>query len=511
MPIPRSPLLRQLRQAVMDSLRASDAETFSALQAKASRRGFLRQSAAASATLGGLSLTACSTGGKKRKPEIGILGAGMAGLHAAYLLKKAGIRAKVYDSSERTGGRIYSKSHYLAEGLTTELGGEFIDSNHADMLALAKEFNLPLLDMKSDTGVDKIDFYFNNTRYSQADFTKAFKPFGKAIAKDISSLPDELTYQNARALKTFDTQNIIQYLNTKGIKGWLLDLFNVAFTTEYGLEASQQSALNFLNLFSVELAEESSELFGESDERFKIAGGNQRLVDELAQRIPDIYLSYEVEKISTAGPGYRVLFRNGEDIYFDYLICTIPFTRLRQVTLDIADLPPLKRQAINELGYGVNAKAFLGFNKRLWRDLGFSGDVFANTGIQLAWDNSRLQPGSAGGLTVFTGGNASAEMQKHTPPELAALYLKRLNKIYPSLQQFYNGQHGLFYWPQHVHTLGSYACYTQGQWSRFAGVEAEPVGRLFFAGEHCSADFQGYMNGAAETGRKAALALVKAL
>ena len=252
-------------------------------------------------------------------------------------------------------------------------------------------------------------------------------------------------------------------------------------------------------------------MFGESDERYQIRGGNQRLVDELANRVGDIRLSYEVEKISTAGPGYRVLFRNGDDIYFDYLICTIPFSRLRNVTLDIEGISPVKQKAINELGYGTNAKFFLGFNKRLWRELGFSAEVFSDTQVQLAWDNSRLQPGKSGGLTIFTGGKNSAGMLQNPKPQQANIYLKQLNKIYPSLQQFYNGKYGMFYWPEHPHTLGSYACYKVGQWTAFAGAEGEKIGNIFFAGEHTSADFQGYMNGGAETGRRAAEEIIKIL
>jgi monoamine oxidase len=131
--------------------------------------------------------------------------------------------------------------------------------------------------------------------------------------------------------------------------------------------------------------------------------------------------------------------------------------------------------------------------------------------VQLAWDNSQLQPGQAGGLTIFTGGSKSAGMLSNPKPVQAQVYLKQLNKIYPSLQQFYNERFGMFYWPEHPHTLGSYACYKVGQWSAFAGIEAEPVGNLYFAGEHCSAGFQGYMEGAAETGVTAALAVLKAL
>lgn len=501
---PVTPLLRHLRRAFIQSLPSAACDP--------QRRAFITNAATAALAIGALGLPACASNpAKKRKLQIGILGAGIAGLNAAYVLKKAGIDARVFDSSERTGGRIYSQTNLLAEGLVTELGGEFIDSNHQDILQLAEEFKLPLLDFAKDANVEDYVFYFQGQHYRVEDFIAAFKPYSKAILKDINSLPDEITYKDPGSAKQFDQLSITDYLVRKGVSGWILDLLDVAFTTEYGLDAEEQSAINFLFLFDPSLPAKEFEMFGESDERFQIAGGNQRLVDELAARVPDIHLSYQVEKISTAGPGYRVLFQNGDDIYFDYLICTIPFTRLRNVTLAIDGFPALKQRAINELGYGTNAKFLLGFSKRLWRELGFSGEVFSDTTVQLAWDNSRLQAGEAGGLTIFSGGKQSAKMVDTAKSQKANQYVKQLNKIYPSVQRFYNGNYSVFYWPEHPHTLGSYACYKVGQWTAFAGVEGEAVGNLFFAGEHTSADFQGYMNGGAETGRRAAEALLKAM
>lgn len=497
---PKHPLLHNLRETFWRSLPEQ------ALNESVKRRTLIKGGLATLA----LSGCASKTSGK-RKPQIAILGAGLAGLLAGYTLKKNGISAHLYDAAERTGGRVYSQENLVADGLVTELGGEFIDSNHKTVLALAKEFKLGLLDTATDTQVDKYDFYINNHHYTVDDLVKALQPYSKAILADIDELPDEITYKNIGGARKFDQISIIEYLSSKGVSGWLLALFDSAFTTEYGLDAAEQSAINFLFLFDPSLKAKEFEMFGESDERYKIAGGNQQLVDKLAEQLPNIHLSYQVEAISTAGPGYRVLFRNGEDVYFDYIICTLPFTKLREVKLYLEGISPTKRLAINSLGYGTNAKFFLGFTKRLWRELGFSGQVFSDTSVQLAWDNSQLQTGQAGGLTIFTGGRNSASMLANPKPVQAQVYLRQLNKIYPSLQQFYNERHGMFYWPEHPHTLGSYACYKVGQWSAFAGVEAEPIGQVYFAGEHCSAGFQGYMEGAAETGLNAALAVLKAL
>src|SRR5688572_6651340 len=117
------------------------------------RRRFLRDSAIATAAVAGATLVGgCSgpatapaptTGGDAR---IAIVGGGMAGLNAAYKLRKVGLRAKIFEGSGRTGGRMFTAKDLLGDGLTTELGGEFIDSTHEEMLALMEEFGLEKLD-----------------------------------------------------------------------------------------------------------------------------------------------------------------------------------------------------------------------------------------------------------------------------------------------------------------------------------------------------------------------------
>ena len=80
--------------------------------------------------------------------------------------------------------------------------------------------------------------------------------------------------------------------------------------------------------------------------------------------------------------------------------------------------------------------------------------------------------------------------------------------MFPGSHAARNGNSGAFHWPAFPWSLGSYACYKTGQWTTLAGEEGKAEGNLFFAGEHCSLDFQGYMNGGAETGRRAAEAIL---
>ena len=128
------------------------------------RRQFLATTGKASLftlAAGASFITACTTA---NKPTIAIVGAGIAGLNAAYTLKRAGFIAQVYEASDRTGGRIITATDLMGKGLTTEMGGEIIDSTHADMLLLAQTFNLPLLDtfVPSESNLIHACYYINN-------------------------------------------------------------------------------------------------------------------------------------------------------------------------------------------------------------------------------------------------------------------------------------------------------------------------------------------------------------
>ncbi|MEO7676866.1 MAG: FAD-dependent oxidoreductase, partial [Verrucomicrobiota bacterium] len=278
-------------------------------------------------------------------------------------------------------------------------------------------------------------------------------------------------------------------------------------------DAGEQSSINMLFLISTDLSKNSLDLLGESDERYKIKGGNQLVTDELTKRLAgQIQYEQRLVAIKPRGKGFTLTFDGpgAKEVEADFAIVTIPFTMLREVDIQV-DLPASKKKAISELGYGNNAKLMLGFTKRIWRDLGYGGNVYSDEPFQLAWDNSRLQGGTAGGLTLYSGGKAALEVGGGTPKEQAIRLQPGAEKVCPGLKKEFNGNAERFHWPTYPFTKASYACYRPGQWTTIAGAEIKPVGNLFFAGEHCSADFQGFMNGGAQTGKDAAKSVVKAL
>ena len=451
-------------------------------------------------------------------PRIAIVGAGMAGLNAAYKLKQAGLTATIFEGANRTGGRMFTATNLLADGLTTELGGEFIDSNHEEMLNLMKEFGLERLDTRAPEAASlKPETYFVNGRhYTQEQAARAFVPIAKKILVDYDALGDVVDHKTEGGGTKIDRMSITQYLDGIGVTGWMRELIDVAYVTEYGLDAAEQSALNFVFLIgSGDLEdEEAFTLLGESDERYKVRGGNQRVVDELAKRVqPQIRTLHRLEAVKSRGTGFTLTFQTeGKSIdeQADVVILTVPFSILRDVKTDV-QMPAVKQKAIRELAYGMNAKVLVGFRSRPWEKLGYSGATYSDQMFQLAWANSLLQPGSAGGLTLYSGGKLALDVGQGSAEAAAARLMPGIERAYPGATAERNGKVSRFHWPTFPWTKGSYSCYRPGQWTTIAGAEGLPVGNLFFAGEHCSYDFQGYMNGAAQTGADTAKAVMSAV
>ncbi len=442
-------------------------------------------------------------------PRVVIVGAGMAGLSAGYSLRQAGIRPQIYEASSRTGGRMFSVRDAVAPGLVTEFGGEFIDSGHAQMLRFTRMFGLRLIDLKGGGEArPRPTFYFDGRRISEAEVVRAFQPIARRIRKDQDAVGDVVTYRHhTPRARELDRISISEYLDRVGASGWVKELLEVAYVGEYGLEAGEQSALNLVLLIGTDPSS-TFEAYGDSDERYSVLGGNQQIPNRLAQLLePSLHLGHRLVALRQRGSGYRLVFeRRGAatvEVDADFVVLTVPFTILRELELQV-DLPPVKRRAVQELGYGTNSKLILGFQERVWRKAGASGELFTDLPWQSGWDSSRGRPGKAGTYTVFLGGRAGVEVGEGLAQEQAEKVLPDLERIFPGVRAAATGRVARWHWPSDPFARGSYACWKVGQYTTLAGAEFEPVGRLLFAGEHTSLDYQGYMNGAAETGLRAA-------
>jgi len=486
------------------------------------RREFIA-GAAALGIVGGLAKRASAA------PPTGnlvIVGAGIAGLTTAYRLHQSGVASEIYEASSRVGGRMWTKSQFNADGMYVDLGAELVDSDNLDLIDLCKELSVPLGTFADEeAGLTSEIYYAGGRIRTEAEIIAAFQPLAALLAVDMAKIsPDGVltipNYNNTISADAIalDHLSLHDYLYSKQnqIDPMLLDIINNAYVGEYGRETEEQSALNLLVLASDDTSD-GMNLFGSSDEVMRILGGSgtlpQVLADSLKSEVP-IYTDSRLIGIRDKGTYFTLVFSTPAGIIeknATQVVITIPFSVLREVEgIFSLGLTPAKTQSIQQLGYGTNSKLMMGFTQRFWHTASATvpasrGEIFSDLRrTQEFWDTSRLQKGSSGILTSFTGGISGATAH---PGDLSGT-LSELDRIYSGTQatQQFDGNELTKSWILSPFQRGSYACPMPGQYTSFLGSEGEPElgGRLLFAGEHCSLDFQGFMNGAVETGNAVA-------
>jgi monoamine oxidase len=448
-----------------------------------------------------------------------IVGAGIAGLTAAYRLQQHGVRARVIEAQDRVGGRMYSLRGKFPDGQVCELGGELIDSGHSHIRALSAELGIVLDDLRgrNEAGLNSDVWYFGGELRSDAEIIAALEPVVARLALDRKTWPDDFdpTYHNTFGAEKLDRMTIAMWLDQIGVKGWLRELFDVAYLTEYGIPIDRQSALNLLTMIQANMSD--FKLYGVSDERYHVHAGNDTIPRTLAQRLGDVIETgtvLEAISLSNDGAFACALRRGGSSVTAtaSHVLLAIPFSTLRDVRLDVP-LPSVKLRAIRELTYGTNAKLMVGFSERVWRTRHHSnGSAITSLPFQTTWETSRGQAGNSGILTNFTGGAHALELGQDTAEAQATRMLTDLECVFPGVQAAHVGMPAVrFHWPSFPWTRGSYAGYLAGQWTSIRGSEGESSGRLFFAGEHCSLAAQGFMEGGCETGERAATEILTSL
>ncbi|MFM7839008.1 MAG: FAD-dependent oxidoreductase, partial [Chitinophagaceae bacterium] len=218
---PRSQLLASLMRCLDKAMGVQQAENPSGQLPRnfhQQRRDFLLHSTRAAAAMGLSTLldscqklieTTETLSAKSRKTglsetaRIAIIGGGIAGLQASTVLQSKGVSSTIYEASTRIGGRIITGRNILGQGSYTEMGGEFIDSTHKDLLSLAKRLNLELLDTRpaQKDPLQYQAYYFNGMHYTEAQVINAFLPYARLIKSDQLKMSGLIT---ANSYSAFD-------------------------------------------------------------------------------------------------------------------------------------------------------------------------------------------------------------------------------------------------------------------------------------------------------------------
>ncbi|HEY9738462.1 MAG TPA: flavin monoamine oxidase family protein [Trichocoleus sp.] len=440
----------------------------------------------------------------RKNLRVAVIGAGLAGLVAAYELKKQGYQVTLLEARDRIGGRVYTLREGFGSNQYAEAGGEYIDSFnvHRQMHRYVQEFGLRLAPVHS---APSEGIYF--VRQQRCDFTDQAlsAAFGKDIVDEIDRFWITLELLARDYFRQADWQSGAAQWDNQSVSAWMdclnLDPLARELTEQY-LRGEMDEPDQLSMLFLMEQAALYDKVPDQRLEMYRIEGGNGQLPRALARALgSSVRLSCPVSAIEQTDQGVQITHGQGTATA-DFAVIATPLPPLRQVRFS-PDLPVVVQDAIAQLNYGSHVKVMVQFDERIWRTRYQStGLTITDLPIGFATDTTVRQPGDWGILTAYISGkNAEALLPLNAEKKIQNV-LDQFEAIYPGCRSHVKTAQTAV-WPQEQYSGGSYSNYGPGQFAQYWPTLRQPHGRLYFAGEHTD-DFVGYMEGAVRSGQRVA-------
>jgi monoamine oxidase len=479
------------------------------------RREFIQQSALATAfSLSSLRAGAFSQSKLERKGparKVIIVGAGLAGLSAAYELRRAGHDVTVLEAQARAGGRVFTLRAPFSDNLYAEAGAMFIPDTHDLTLHYIKEFDLPL-DLRTTSGLSSVDYVrgkrivlsedarieplFNLTPEEQRLGTGGLwqKCEPESVFQELGNPADP--NWSVESVKKYDRMSYRDFLRSGGASEEAVSLMTLGWADIWGDGLASVSALTILRDKLYQISSEKS---------YIIRGGNDLLPRAFAARLAEnIRYGSPVVKVEQNARGVRVTFLQAgthQSIEADRLVFAIPFSVLRRIEIS-PRFSPEKQRAVNELPYFSAARVSLQSRNRFWVAAGLSG--FGRTDLPIAnlFDMTANQPGVRGILQTYLGGARARQVTALKEGERIRYVLQQVEQVFPGIRE--NFEVGVSKcWDEDEWARGASSWYRPGQMSELWPHIARPEGKVHFAGDHTSAWIR-WMQGALHSGNRVA-------
>ena len=435
--------------------------------------------------------------------DVIIIGAGLAGLTAAYELTQAGHRVTILEAQTRPGGRVRTLRAPLADGLYGELGAGRVPDSHEWTLKYIRDFGLTLTPFYPADG--QFTTFFRDTAiHTPPGEQPALSAFQASLTAQERSMAlgdlldqalgealrrvDERAHWPPDALKPVDQTSIGAFLRQRGLSA---DVGPVLGLTPFEGYSTLEAVSVIGNGHGAKVMT-------------KIAGGNDLLPQAFARHLAGhIRYGAVVERLERNETGVRVAYTEQgrrQQLSGDKLICTVPFSVLRH--LEIAPrFSPAKHRAVHEMSYVSLSRLTFQVRKRYWLDKGVNG--FANTDLPgEIWDATHDQPGPRGLLQLYLQGPSSAYASSMTEEERIRYGVAHVEQVFPGLRDHLEGVFSQC-WDNDPWARGAVRLLRPGQVAALHPHVATPEGHIHFAGEHTSTWFA-WMNGAIESGVRAA-------
>jgi monoamine oxidase len=427
-----------------------------------------------------------------------VAGAGFAGLAAARELEERGAEVTVVEARDRVGGRVHTLRDDLAPGTHAEAGADLIEGEQSHVLDLAKALGLKTVRiLRNGFG------YYGPDKNGKRRIRSGPGAFGEA-AKHLHQEISDYCLAGER----WDSAVAIALARTS-VASWM---------TRIGADVSLQAGLRGFRGFFLADPEDLSiialvdQFAGGGtpgqDRIYRVEGGNDRIATEIARRLRGKLLKNTVVRaVRQTDDGVRVTIEKlglVRELSADYCVIALPATTLRDVIFEPA-LPDDQRRAIETLKYGCATRLLLQFERPYWRKAGRPRAYGTDLPTGALWEGAEEQKAAV--LSFLAGGKASRELQEIIAREGTGGVLARIAWLGPPAPVLHAKT---ITWEDDPWSRGGYAYFDPAFDPRLRAWLARPAGRVLFAGEHTSHKWQGYMNGAIETGKRAA-AEVRAL
>lgn len=430
-----------------------------------------------------------------------VIGAGFAGLCAAYELRGLGYEVKVYEARTRVGGRVHSLDDFVM-GKIAEGGGELIGSNHPLWNSYKHHFGLAFTDVKE---------YGNSPfrlkgRTLTADESKALIDEMEEQFKLLTNLAETIvdpfepwTNRNAHAL---DRISIGHWISRARCSDCCKHAISVMLAADNGIPTSEQSLLAVLAM----VKGGGLDRYWTDTELFRCAGGNQKLadcfLDALNETGDTVVEGAPVETISPSGGKIRLTIKDRDPDEADDIILAIPPSAWS--TIKIEGFPDLAEKLEAPPRMGSNVKYLMSFNNRFWQNFASSPTLSEDGPVDLTWETTEDDKNEEFVFVAFSGSDDANECARWSAQQQRPRYVDAMQAPYPGIgheilqDKFMN-------WPDEEWTKASYYFPRLGDVTLWGPVwKAGYGGWLHFAGEHTSYAFMGYMEGALSSGYRLA-------
>ncbi len=447
--------------------------------------------------------------------DVIVIGAGLAGLTAARQLERSNLRVLVIEARDRVGGR--NEEVTLGNGLTLEVGGQWIGANQEKMFALCREFDLKLIPTYNEG--DNL-LYINGKRKrmgSQRGAIPRLNPFVlldlyRSIKKiDKLSAQIDLTnpWQHTRA-REWDGQTLESWINQNISTHRAREYFRVVAEAVFATEASDFSFLHFL--FYLKSGQDLETLISveKGAQEYRVAGGTQQISRCLAGSLQTpVLLDSPVVALSQTDEGVTVQSA-AQDFTARKVVVSLPPTLAGRLHYD-PPLPALRDQLTQRVPAGSVIKSMAIYKEPFWRQDGLTGQAASFEGpVKITFDNSP-EDGSYGVLLGFLEGADGRQAAEWTAAqrqqEVLACFARYFGKEALSPLEYLEKD-----WMAEPYTRGCYGGhFSPGVWTAYGPYLRQPCGHIHWAGAETADIWNGYMEGAVRSGERVAGEIVATL